>query len=127
LLPLVEQVLDLDRTFEKRINASKAARGEKPTKLSKAKREEIDGYEKDAEEIEEKLTRDFASMSGETIIWVLSTALEPHVQFWSGVNLKRAHPLDRPVIEETLAPRKELLEKPQALVAQFPAPDDEIV
>jgi hypothetical protein len=57
--PLFDEVCELERTFVERIDASKAARGEQAPKLRKAKREEVAGYAKDAEEGEAELTRAF--------------------------------------------------------------------
>ena len=122
LLPLVSELGELDRSFVERINASKAARGEGPTKLRRSQREEVAGYAKDAEEIDDQWLRDFGHLPGESIVWALASALKGDVGFWSGAGLKHTHPADRHVVEATLAPKEELLRRLQELAERFPAP-----
>lgn len=106
LRSLFDQVCELDRTFVDRINANKAARGEAPTKLRKAKREEITQYEKDAVELDQNLTHDFAKISAESIVSALKSGLETEITFWETHVLKHSHPSDRPIIEESLTAKK---------------------
>ena len=123
---LYNEVCELDRTFIDRINANKAARGEGPTKLSKAKREKIAQYVQDAAEADEQLTRDFAKMqSGEIIVEALIAGLETEIAFWDKSGRKHAHPSDRHIVEESLQAKKRLYERLKKFLEYFPSREDE--
>jgi hypothetical protein len=118
--PLFDKVCQADRTFTDRVNASKSARGEEPTKLRKSRREEVAAYAGDAEEAEKGLTRDLAGLSGESAVWALSTALETELSFWSSQGLKHAHPAERPIIEELIQVKRRLLDELKEFLCLYP-------
>jgi hypothetical protein len=108
-----------ERNFESRINASKAARGEGPTRMSKAKRQEVDQYAADAEELADERLREFAALDrARDIALALRAGLRMDVQFWSKAPLK-AHPADRALIEEFAAAKKALLDALSAYLQKF--------
>jgi hypothetical protein len=121
LEPLFAEVCELERTFGARIDASKAARGEAPTKLRKARREEIAGYARDAEAGDEQLERDFAALSGAAIASAFSAALETDLAFWGSHGLKHAHPAERPIVEESIAAKRRLRDGLEEFLRRFPA------
>ncbi|WP_425259181.1 hypothetical protein ACPOLB_27080 [Rubrivivax sp. RP6-9] len=113
---LLERALDaadaldlVQAAFEERINASKAARGEKPTRLSKGWQAEVDGYARDAEEIQrEQLSVYEAELDPREIVVALSSGLQSDLSFWNGA-AKYAHAADRPIVEELVAAKRRLL------------------
>jgi len=108
-----------ERTFETRINANKAARGEDPTKLSKAKREEIDQYAADATEMAAEQLKQFAALdSAWEIVFALHRGLDTDVKFWSKAHLK-AHPLDGPIVREFARAKARLRDALAAYLEQF--------
>lgn len=125
LAPIFEKVYELNETFPERINANKAARGERPTKVSSRKREELAQYEKDAIDIDRGLTEDFRTQSPSSIIYAMSYALDTDLSFWGGAMLKHAHPADRPLVEEVFAAKSELQSKFKQYLKRFPPADDD--
>ena len=121
--PLFARVCDLEREFAGRIKASKAARGERPPKLSSAKREEVAGYEKDAEAMAENLNRDLAGLSAESIVWALAAGLESDIAFWQSQGLRHTHPAERPIVEEVLQAKTELHRNLQEFTRRY-RPED---
>jgi hypothetical protein len=108
-----------ERTFEARINASKAARGEGPTKLSKAKRQEVDQYAADAAEMADEQLRTFSAFDhAREVISALHGGLRADVRFWSKAPAM-AHPSDRPIVEEFTLAKKELLAAMSAYLQEF--------
>lgn len=108
-----------ERTFESRINASKAARGEGPTRMSKAKRQEVDQYAADAAELADGQLREFAGFEqARDIAVALRAGLRMDVQFWSKAHLK-AHPADRAVVEEFARAKKDLLDALSSYLQKF--------
>ena len=96
---IASELDEQERTFEARINASKAARGEGPTKVSKAKRQEIDQYAADAVEIAAEQLKEFAALDNAwTIIFALHMGLDSDTKFWSKAHLK-AHPSDAAIVQ----------------------------
>ena len=124
LVPTYEKYCALDRSFVERINASKVARGEGPTKLNKRKRGEIAEYEKDATEGERNLTKEFRGMSASSIIFSMDYALETALKFWGGAMLKHAHPADRAIIEEVVETMRSLKSKFEQFLDQYPPPSE---
>lgn len=95
--------------FEERINANKAARGEKPTRLSKGQRAQIESYTSDAQALErEQLAIHEAELSPQEIVQALRTGLQSDLTFWSGA-AKYAHADDRAIVEEFVAAKQRLL------------------
>lgn len=92
-------VVEFEASFKQRIEDSKKARGEGPTKLRKAKREEIAHYEQDAIELERELTDSFRSLSSTEIVRALHNGLASDLDFWKGA-LKHFHPVELPLGKE---------------------------
>lgn len=123
LHPIVAIASELDkqeRTFEARINASKAARGEGPTKVSKAKRQEIDQYAADAMEMAAEQLKEFALLDNAwAIIFTLHIGLDSDAKFWSKAHLK-AHPSDAAIVQEFAGAKTRLRDALAAYLGQFP-------
>ncbi len=100
IIDIASELDEQELTFEARINANKAARGESPTRLSKAKLQEIDQYATDAMEIENKQPGEFKTFScAQPIIFALHMGLDSDVKFWSKIHTK-AHPSDCSIVQE---------------------------
>jgi hypothetical protein len=113
-----------ERSFEERINQSKAARGEGPTKLSKAKRKEVDQYAADAAEMANEQLTEFQSLDGAwTIIYALHAGLASDVRFWSKVHLK-GHPAEAPIVQEFAAAKAKLRDALAGYLKAFPGDED---
>jgi|GEM_PF-1507882 len=126
IIAIASELDEQDRTFEARINASKAARGESPTKLSKAKRQEVDQYAADEMEIADKQLKVFESFSSaHPIIFALHMGLETDVKFWSKAHLK-AHPSDSAILHEFTRAKVKLLDALAAYLLQFQDNDFQI-
>ena len=123
LQAVLEAAVALDneeRTFGARVDVNKALRGEAPTKLSKRKKAEIDGYAADASEMEAQQLKEFAEFdSGSSIISCLHMALGPDVKLWQSAHTK-AHPADAFLIQEFSAAKLELLEAMGTYLSEFP-------
>src|SRR5688572_8513045 len=75
---------DEERTFPDRIAANKALRGEGPTKLSRRKRDEVDGLARDAEAAAAEQLARFADLpNARAILASLKGGLDADVAFWS--------------------------------------------
>ena len=104
VLALVESQL------EAKINASKASRGEKPTKLSKSRRAEIDSFDNDAACLHvEQLARYKSESSAREIVATLKSGLDSDLKFWSSA-AKYSHPRDLPTVQEFINAKRELRE-----------------
>ena len=123
LHPLVAIGSELDeqeRSFEARINASKAARGEGPTKVSKAKRQEINQYAADAMEIAAEQWKEFAALdNARTIVFALHMGLESDTKFWSKAHLM-AHPSDAAIVQAFADAKIKLRDALAAYLGKFP-------
>jgi hypothetical protein len=98
----------LEAQFESRINASKAARGEKPTQLSRARRAEVDGYAADAQQMHsEQLAAFEAVPSAYKIFSVLKSGLDADLKFWVNAG-KHTHPQDMPIVQELVDAKRAL-------------------
>lgn len=101
----------IEAAFESRLNASKAARGEKPATLPKRMRGQLAGYAEDASEIEQETLAHFENCTAaREILDLLHTALEGDLLFWRGV-VKHAHPADQPIIESLVSAKQQLLDE----------------
>lgn len=110
ILSLAVHLDEIEASFESSINASKAARGESPTKLSKAKRAELQHFEEDAKEMEGQQLIEFeAMMSSKDVIAALHTGMESDVKFWKQVQ-RHTHPADAPVVQELVEAKIKLFE-----------------
>ena len=92
-----------ERSFPSRIAENKARRGEGPTKLSKKRQAEVDGYATDADAMDAGLLAQFEGLaSAASVVRCLKTALDGDVAFWSK-NQSKAHPADAPLLAQFLA------------------------
>ena len=115
--PAVEQALLraetlalLESQFEVKINASKAARGEKPTSLSSSRRAEVDEFAKDATALQTEQLASFASESSAfRILAALKSGLVSDLKFWSNA-AKYTHPGDLSLVQELVNAKRELKE-----------------
>ena len=116
---LARDLWEFESTFEERINANKALRGDKPSQLGKKRREELKDYEKDAAEIDSELTQDLALMeSPEEIIRVLHPGLQQDVCFWEQAH-KHTHSADVPIVMEFLQMKRRLLDAMAMFLARY--------
>ena len=99
----------IEAGFEAKINASKAARGEGPTKVSRAKRAQLSELADDetALQAQQMIAFEALTTAGE-IVAALKAGLRTDLQFWSGA-AKHTHPADLPVVEEFVNAKRELL------------------
>lgn len=109
VLAKAEALDRIEAAFEAKINASKAERGEGPTKLSRARREQLSALADDQVALQAgQLVAFEASTSASEIVTALKTGLRADLQFWSGA-AKYTHPADLPVVEEFVNAKRELL------------------
>jgi hypothetical protein len=100
----------VESQFEAKVNASKASRGEKPTKSSKARRAEIDSFDVDAAALDADLLSQYSSeFSARQIVATLESGLESDLKFWSSA-AKHSHPDDLPTVQEFIDAKRELRE-----------------
>lgn len=105
---LVETLDTLESSFEERINNNKVLRGEKPTRLTRSKKIEINQYKKDADDLANKLTKDFMLMeNAKDIIQAIRSGFDSDITFWKQA-VKYAHPADLPIVDEFLVAKIKL-------------------
>lgn len=105
---LAETLEMVESTFEDRINSNKALRGEKPTSVTRTKKQEINQYKKDAEELTTQLAKDFILMENpKDIIQAICFGFDSDIAFWKQ-SVKCAPPTDMPIIEELLSAKIKL-------------------
>ena len=126
LLPIVAAASDLDeqeRTFAARIHASKAARGEAPTDVSKAKHQELDQLAADAMDMAAAQLKGFAALDGAgSIIFALHMGLVSDAAFWAKAHLK-AHPSDAAIVQAFSGAKARFRDALAAYLDRFP-PDE---
>jgi hypothetical protein len=107
---LAEDLERIESGFEDKINASKAARGEKPTHLSKARKAQVRGYADDADAMQkEQLALFEAELTSREILTALYAGLQSDLQLWNGA-AKHTHPSDMSVVEEFVVAKRRLFE-----------------
>ena len=122
--PALEAVILSDSTFVQRIEASKIARGEGRTKLSKRKQQEVSGYERDAIELGRKHTENLKKFErADTIIRIVQGGLTQDIETWEK-NLKYIHEAELPIVQENMAVKRKLLEETNQFLAEFGQPID---
>lgn len=100
---LAETLDALESSFEERINNNKVLRGEKPTRLTRTKKIEINQYKKDADDLANTLTKDFMLMdNSKDIIQAIRFGFDSDIAFWRQA-VKHAHPADLPIVDEFLS------------------------
>ena len=112
------EVVVFESSFKQRIEASKIARGEVPTKLRKAKRAEVASYEQDAIEMERALTESFRSLSSAKIIRLLCSGLSSDLKFWKSA-LGHFDPAELPIGQEKVVLTEKLLKVMNAYLMKF--------
>lgn len=124
ILPLAAELDGQEQTFGARMDASKAARGEGPVKVGRAKRQELDGYARDAQEMEDAQLEEFARLDAPwLIVHALHAGLGSDLGFWSKP-MPGVHPSDAGIIREFVTAKRELRDALAAWLARFPEPDD---
>jgi hypothetical protein len=105
-----ESLARVESEFEAKINASKARRREKPTRLSKSRRAQVDEYAEDAATLQaEQLSVFESELSANEILAALKSGLDTDLQFWANA-AKYTHPDDLPVVQEFVKAKLELQE-----------------
>jgi hypothetical protein len=103
-----EALARLEATFETDINASKARRGEMPTRLPKSRQSEIDGYSADARVMEAGQLASFETeRSARQIVSTLRAALNADLKFWSTAT-KHTHPGDLQTVQNLVTAKADL-------------------
>jgi hypothetical protein len=102
-----ESLERIESEFESKINSSKAKRGEKPTKLPKARQAQVNQYAADAASFQAEQLATFGEMSSAGIVRVLKSGLDSDLQFWANA-AKYTHPADLPVVEEFVNAKRAL-------------------
>jgi hypothetical protein len=114
------ELADADASFPERINANKAKRGEAPTKLSTARKQQLGELARDQIDLDFKLCSDFRQMTEPSqIVWAIHYALlqdMPNAQKF----LKYYHPDDLPLGEELVRLKRRLLEAASAFLEMYP-------
>jgi len=110
LLPLVNEIDAYEKSFIRRINESKLARGEGITQLSEEEKEEIAEYDRDAEEINHEVNDSLKQLSSATeILRILRSTLVSEIKRRE-VELGYYHPAERGIGEEGIALYQSLLQ-----------------
>ena len=108
LLPLVNEVDAYERSFIRRINESKLARGEGLTQLGE--NEEISEYDRDAEEINHEVCDSLKQLSSAPeVLRILRTTLASEIKRRE-VELGYYNPAERGIGEEGIALYQSLLQ-----------------
>ena len=103
-----EELARLEADFEAKLNALKQARGEGPTKLTKARSADVRGFAEDAKEMEaQQLILFEREMTSAQIVRSLFGALRSDLKFWQNA-AKYTHPGDMPVLEEIMKAKTQL-------------------
>ena len=110
LLPLVNEIGVYEKSFIRRINKSKLARGEGVSQLSEEEKEEISEYDRDAEEINHEVCDSLKQLSSASeILRILRSTLASEIKRRE-VELGYYHPAERGIGEEGVALYKSLLQ-----------------
>jgi hypothetical protein len=108
LAELAASYEEADDSFPERINASKAARGERPTKISPHMREHLSSLEDDRKALDDDLARQFRALSSaSSVVRALHCAMSDDLPR-AEKNLKHFHPADL-LIGKDLVERKSQL------------------
>lgn len=113
-----------DAAFADRINANKAKRSESPTKLGKAKRQQLEQLAQDQLDLDAQLCDDFRRMTQPSeIVFATHYALTQDLAN-SRNFLKYYHPDDLALGEEIVHLKQQLLEAATAFLNEFPVAAD---
>ncbi len=117
---LAQELATAEASFPERINANKAKRGEKPTKLPRRKTEELKELEQDQIDIDQQVCEDFLKVDTPSqIVASVAYALEQDIPTAKKF-LKHYHPDDLPLGEEIITLKVQLLEKAFAFLERYP-------
>lgn len=113
-----EALSQIESEFESKINASKAMRGEKPTRLSKSRQAQVIQYATDAESLQaEQLAAFEAEMSAAEVVAALKSGIDSDLRFWANA-AKYTHPADLAVVEEFVGAKRSLQESLALCIAR---------
>lgn len=119
IVSLAERLDELELGFETRINASKARRGEGPTKVSSARREQLQQLAADEKQLEAEQLVQFQAMERAVdILAALHSGMESDVGFWKGAH-HHTNPAEKPVVQELVDAKIALLEAMATYLSQF--------
>ena len=100
---------DGEKTFPARINENKARRGEAPTKLRKAKRDQLEELAKDQAELDASLHQQLANLaSAQAVVQALHAGMSANLVSSRGL-LKYYHPDDLPLGQDMLRRQEALV------------------
>lgn len=120
LAQLAHALVMAEATFPERINANKAKRGERPTKLPRKTTEMLDALAKDQIDTDRDVCEAFANAgSPSEILASAAYALEQDIPNAKQL-LKYYHPDDLSLGEELLALKVQLLGKATAFLERYP-------
>lgn len=120
ILALAMYLDEVEAGFETRINDSKAARGESPTRLSKTRRGELREFDEDAKELERRQLLEFQSMTDPAdVVAALHFGMESDLAFWKRAQ-RHTHAGDAAVVEEFVDAKARLFESMGRFLARYP-------
>lgn len=121
---VAQELTDADASFPERINANKAKRGELPTKLRKAKKEQLGELAQDQVDLDAKLCEDFRKMTEPSqVVWAVHYALTQDLPS-ARKFLKYYHPDDLLLGEEIVGLKSRLLDAATAFLDAYPHAED---
>ncbi|MBF0103002.1 MAG: hypothetical protein HQK77_19060 [Desulfobacterales bacterium] len=120
LKQLAQELSASEMKFPERINANKARRSEKPTKLSRSDAALLKNLEQDMIDLEHQLCEDFSKMDTlSEIIWSLYNGFTEDINN-SNKMLKHYHPDDLPLGEEMIGLKLKLNDTMASFLKLYP-------
>ncbi len=117
---LSQELAQADALFPERMAANKAKRGEPPTKLRKAKKEQLGELAQDQMDLDTKLCEDFLKMTEPAqIVWAVQYALLQDLPNARNF-LKYYHPDDLFLGEEIVDLKSRLLDAATSFLKAYP-------
>ena len=118
IFKIAETLDTLESYIEDRINRNKALRGEKPTRLPRSKKSEINQYKNDADNLMSQMKSDCMLMDNpKDIIRAIFSGFGSDIAFWTQA-VKYAHPADKAIVDEFLAAKIKLRDTMAAYLNQ---------
>lgn len=119
---LARELVVLERGFPSKIAASKARRGEEPTKLKKGEKAMLAEFDEDVANIDqEEAMEHFKNASNaREILESLAFELPGSPKDWSFM-LPKAHPADRVLIEEVVSVQRAIDEEMKKYLETYPS------
>jgi hypothetical protein len=110
----------LERDFPNKVAANKSKRGDRPVKLSKEQKAVLADVDEDLADIDrESLARFESASSAREILEALTYELPGSPKDWSWM-VTKAHPDDRPLIEEVISAQRALDEEMLNYLETYP-------